>query len=74
MNAVVDRAPPADHLAPVYSQWALDVVDGSGVYLNTRDGRKVLDLYGGHAVAALGYSHPRLLAALESRLSELLDD
>jgi len=54
MNAVVNWAPPADHLAPVYSQWALDVVDGSGVYLNTRDGRKVLDLYGGHAVAALG--------------------
>ena len=58
MNAVVNWAPPADHLAPVYSQWALDVVDGSGVYLNTRDGGRVLDLYGGHAVAALGYSHP----------------
>jgi acetylornithine/succinyldiaminopimelate/putrescine aminotransferase len=56
----------------VYSQWALDVVDGSGVYLNTRDGRKVLDLYGGHAVAALGYSHPRLLAALESQSKALI--
>ncbi len=67
MNAVVNWTPPADHLAPVYAQWALDVVDGSGVYLNTRDGRKVLDLYGGHAVAALGYSHPRLLAALEAQ-------
>lgn len=50
MNAVVNWAPPADHLAPVYSQWALDVADGTGVYLNTRDGRQVLDLYGGHAV------------------------
>ena len=72
MNAVVNWAPPADHLAPVYSQWALDVVDGSGVYLNTRDGRKVLDLYGGHAVAALGYSHPRLLAALEAQAKALI--
>ena len=61
MNAVVNWAPPADHLAPVYAQWSLDVVDGSGVYLNTRNGRRVLDLYGGHAVVALGYSHPRLL-------------
>ena len=72
MNAVVERAPPADHLAPVYSQWSLDVVDGTGVYLNTRDGRKVLDLYGGHAVAALGYSHPRLLAALEGQARALI--
>ena len=51
--------PPADHLAPVYAQWALDVVGASGVHLHTRDGRRVLDLYGGHAVAALGYGHPR---------------
>lgn len=48
-----------DHLAPVYAQWPLDVVDAEGVYLRTRDGRRILDLYGGHAVAALGYSHPR---------------
>ena len=58
MSAAMDWVPPADHLAPVYAQWALDVVDGAGVHLNTRDGRRVLDLYGGHAVAALGYSHP----------------
>jgi len=65
-------AAPADHLAPVYSQWALDVVDASGVHLHTRDGRKVLDLYGGHAVAALGYSHPRLLAALDTQARSLI--
>ncbi|HEX5650839.1 MAG TPA: aminotransferase class III-fold pyridoxal phosphate-dependent enzyme [Steroidobacteraceae bacterium] len=64
--------PPTDHLAPVYAQWALDVVGASGVHLHTRDGRKVLDLYGGHAVAALGYSHPRLLAALEQQARSLI--
>src|SRR5512146_1781865 len=63
---------PADHLAPVYAQWALDVVGGSGVHLHTRGGRKVLDLYGGHAVAALGYSHPRLLAALDAQARSLI--
>jgi acetylornithine/succinyldiaminopimelate/putrescine aminotransferase len=75
MNTAVSHAawsPPADHLAHVYAQWPLDVVDGRGVYLHTRDGRKVLDLYGGHAVAALGYSHPRLLAALESQARALI--
>jgi acetylornithine/succinyldiaminopimelate/putrescine aminotransferase len=64
--------PPTDHLAPVYAQWALDVVGASGVHLHTRDGRRVLDLYGGHAVAALGYSHPRLLAALEQQARSLI--
>jgi acetylornithine/N-succinyldiaminopimelate aminotransferase len=61
-----------DHLAPVYAQWALDVVDAAGVHLRTRDGRRVLDLYGGHAVAALGYGHPRLLAALETQARALI--
>ena len=62
----------ADHLAPVYAQWPLDVVGASGVHLQTRDGRRILDLYGGHAVAALGYSHPRWLAALEKQAKSLL--
>ena len=63
--------PPADHLAPVYAQWALDVVGGEGVHLVTGDGRRILDLYGGHAVAALGYSHPRWQAALEAQARAL---
>jgi acetylornithine/succinyldiaminopimelate/putrescine aminotransferase len=65
-------SPPADHLAPVYAQFPIDVVDASGVYLHTRDGRRILDLYGGHAVAALGYGHPRWLATLESQAKSLL--
>ena len=48
---------PPDHLAPVFAQYAMEVVDAEGVWLHTRDGRRVLDLYGGHAVAALGYGH-----------------
>jgi acetylornithine/succinyldiaminopimelate/putrescine aminotransferase len=57
----------ADHLAHVYAQWPLAVVDGEGVYLRTRDGRRILDLYGGHAVAALGYGHPRWCEVLEKQ-------
>src|SRR3982750_3479442 len=53
-----------DHLAPVYAQFPLEVVDAKGVYLHTRDGQRVLDLYGGHAVAALGYGHPAWTKAL----------
>jgi acetylornithine/succinyldiaminopimelate/putrescine aminotransferase len=65
-------SPPADHLAPVYAQFPIDVIHASGVYLHTRNGRKVLDLYGGHAVAALGYGHPRWLATLEAQAHSLL--
>jgi acetylornithine/succinyldiaminopimelate/putrescine aminotransferase len=61
-----------DHLAPVYAQWPIDIVDAEGVHLRTRDGRRILDLYGGHAVAALGYSHPRWQAALEAQARALL--
>jgi acetylornithine/succinyldiaminopimelate/putrescine aminotransferase len=60
-----------DHLAHVYAQFPLDVVDAKGVYLNTADGRKVLDLYGGHAVAAVGYGHPRWVEALTKQAQSL---
>jgi acetylornithine/succinyldiaminopimelate/putrescine aminotransferase len=46
-------------------------VTGSGVYLEDADGRRVLDLYGGHAVATLGYGHPRLTAALAKQAKAL---
>jgi len=55
---------PADHLAPVFAQYPIEVVDAEGVWLHTRDGRRILDLYGGHAVAALGYKHPGWTRAL----------
>lgn len=67
-----DWSPPDDHLAPVYAQWPLEVVAASGVHLHTRAGRRILDLYGGHAVAALGYSHPRLLDALDRQARQLI--
>jgi acetylornithine/succinyldiaminopimelate/putrescine aminotransferase len=47
-----------DPLAPVFAQYPLEVLRGEGVWLIAPDGRRVLDLYGGHAVAALGYGHP----------------
>ena len=62
MNADAQSMKPqragVDHLAPVFAQYPVDVVSGEGVWLLTRGGERVLDLYGGHAVAALGYAHP----------------
>ena len=65
-------APAHDHLARVFAQYPIEVVGAEGVWIHTRDGRKVLDLYGGHAVAALGYGHPRWIAALERQAREVL--
>jgi len=65
------KADESDHLAHVYAQFPLDIVDAKGVHLNTRDGRKVLDLYGGHAVAVVGYGHPRWVEALTKQAQSL---
>ena len=53
-----------DYLAPVFAQYPLHVARGEGVWLVTPEGRRVLDLYGGHAVAALGYGHKGWTRAL----------
>jgi acetylornithine/N-succinyldiaminopimelate aminotransferase len=55
---------PADWLAPVFAQYPLEVAAAQGVWLTNSRGERVLDLYGGHAVAALGYGHPAWTAAL----------
>jgi acetylornithine/succinyldiaminopimelate/putrescine aminotransferase len=61
----------ARFLLPAYVQTAIEPVSGRGVMLRTRDGRELLDFYGGHAVALLGYAHPRLVAALARQAEEL---
>jgi acetylornithine/succinyldiaminopimelate/putrescine aminotransferase len=66
----INRALP-DHLAPVFAQFPLEVADAQGVFLHTPGGRKVLDLYGGHAVAALGYNHPRWVDAITRQARSL---
>jgi acetylornithine/N-succinyldiaminopimelate aminotransferase len=58
-------------LLPVYAHTPIEPVRGDGVFLTTRDGRRLIDFYGGHAVALLGYRHPRLVAALAGQAEEL---
>lgn len=52
------------HLDEVYPIMSFQPVRGEGVWLEDASGRRVLDFYGGHAVAALGYGHPRLVEAV----------
>jgi acetylornithine/succinyldiaminopimelate/putrescine aminotransferase len=58
-------------MLPVYPHYPVEPVSGDGVILHLRDGRELIDFYGGHAVALLGYGHPRLLAALEAQAKTL---
>ena len=62
----------SDHLLDVYGQLPFEPVSGAGVWLTTRDGRRIMDLYGGHAVASLGYNHPQLTRALAEQAATLV--
>jgi acetylornithine/succinyldiaminopimelate/putrescine aminotransferase len=54
-------------LAAVFAQYPLEVEHAEGVWLHAPGGRRVLDLYGGHAVAALGYGHPGWTRAVQAQ-------
>lgn len=56
-----------DFLAPVFAQYPFEVASGQGVWLLNSRGERMLDLYGGHAVAALGYGHPGWTDALAAQ-------
>jgi acetylornithine/N-succinyldiaminopimelate aminotransferase len=59
-------------MLPVYGQLPFVPVAGEGCEIITADGRRILDLYGGHAVAALGYGHPALTAAVAEQAATLV--
>lgn len=66
------RAREAAATIPVYGQLPFVPEHAEGCEIITGDGRRILDLYGGHAVAALGYRHPRLVAAVARQAEALL--
>ena len=70
-HSTTASAQATSHLAQVFAQYPIEVAHGDGVWLHARDGRKILDFYGGHAVAGLGYGHPRWLAALERQARQM---
>lgn len=60
------------HLAKVFAQYPFEVVRAEGCCLYDADGRELIDFYGGHAVAALGYGHPRWIETLERQARAVL--
>jgi len=45
---------------------------GEGVWIYASNGERYLDLYGGHAVAATGHCHPRVVKAITQQAGKLL--
>lgn len=71
MTTTSARQREAEHLLQVYGQLDIEPDSAEGVYLNA-DGRRFVDFYGGHAVTALGYGHPAMLAALEQQARRVI--
>jgi acetylornithine aminotransferase len=53
------------YLFHTYKRLPLEIDRGEGVYLYTNEGKKYLDMFGGLAVNALGYGHPKVLEAIQ---------
>jgi acetylornithine/succinyldiaminopimelate/putrescine aminotransferase len=73
MNAATHEiAAVGAHLNEVYPMLPFTPVRGAGVFLEDAAGRRVLDFYGGHAVAALGYGHRDLSDTLARQSRDLV--
>ena len=55
-----------------YKKMPIVAERGEGVWIYSSDGDKYLDLYGGHAVAGTGHSHPHVVAAIQAQADKLL--
>lgn len=57
---------------PVYPRWSIRPARAEGCLLWDEDGREYLDMYGGHAVTAVGHNHPRVVRAIREQAEQLL--
>jgi acetylornithine/N-succinyldiaminopimelate aminotransferase len=48
------------------------IVKGSGSYMFDADGKKILDMFPGWAVSAIGHCHPKVVEAIRKQAQELL--
>src|ERR1051326_9199657 len=55
-----------------YKRLPLEIDRGDGVYLITRDGTRYLDMFGGLAVNALGYGHPKVQQAIQEQAGKYI--
>jgi acetylornithine/succinyldiaminopimelate/putrescine aminotransferase len=57
---------------PTYAKLDVALAEGKGCWVTDVEGKRYLDLYGGHAVALLGHGHPSLVAAIRAQAERLV--
>ena len=55
-----------------YKKMPVAAARGRGAWIETSEGVRYLDLYGGHAVAATGHCHPHVVAAIREQAGTLM--
>lgn len=55
----------------VYPIFDIEIVKAQGTTLWDKNGKKYLDMYGGHAVISIGHSHPYYIKAIDEQLSQI---
>lgn len=55
----------------VYPLLDVEPVKASGCWLWDKEGKKYLDLYGGHAVISIGHTHPHYVKTIEEQLKKI---
>ncbi|MEK6780371.1 MAG: aminotransferase class III-fold pyridoxal phosphate-dependent enzyme [Bacteroidota bacterium] len=58
-------------LFDVYPLFPIEPVKALGSWLWDKEGKKYLDLYGGHAVISIGHNHPHFVEALKNQLDKI---
>lgn len=58
-------------LFDVYSLFPIEPVKATGSWIFDKQGRKYLDLYGGHAVISIGHNHPHFVNRLKDQLERI---
>jgi len=58
-------------LFDVYPLFDITPVKAKGCFVWDAEGKKYLDLYGGHAVISIGHSHPHYVEKIKNQLSDI---
>ncbi|NER16392.1 aspartate aminotransferase family protein [Spongiivirga citrea] len=58
-------------LFDVYPLYNVEPTKAEGCYVFDKEGKKYLDLYGGHAVISIGHSHPHYVKSLKDQLDKI---
>lgn len=59
------------NLFEVYPRYDVAPIKGNGCYVWDKEGKKYLDLYGGHAVISVGHNHPHYINRIQTQLNQI---